>query len=429
MPETDAGTYATLAGIEFVNNVRTIDYLKNGLGPGSLNVFGDCSCSNIIQLLDCPTVTGYVSPASDNAPWYTPDVPESAGFLGFYVDTFTGMESTFERSVVETVNHGGVFNRSRLKTKDLVWRGFLFGDSCCSVQYGLSWLKQTLSRFGANCRDCFGDDLELLICCPSPTDTSSPFRLLKGVGLTEGPLIKSERKTCTSNCEGSCGGSCIIEIEFTLTATQPYFYSPEIPVYDCVSIGLNSTDIVTDPAVDCGPFDCSDAYLDLACALPELPPTATYTNTCIGSPIWAEALYLSVPRSSWSALEEVVPVITIRNNSIFSFSGVQLGFYSSFDGNPCGDLVNGTPNCDVLCDDLLIFALPGRSTFYIDGRTRKMSMICDNNNTAFPGERHTSGPWSWPVFRDLGFCMETKVEASDVVNDVCISISLIPRTF
>lgn len=434
MAESLAGTWASLAGIEIVNDARTFAYLQNGLGPSSLNIRGDCGCPNLVELLDCPGVTGYVSPEEDEAPWFSADNPASAGFLGFITDEFEGLGSTFDRSVVQAVGNGGILNRSRLGTRELVWRGYLFGATCCSVQYGLRWLTKTLSRFETDCRDCFGDDLELLICCPDSdeniTGSGSPFRLLKGVGLLEGPIILSERRTCTSGCSGGCGGSCIIEIEFTLVATQPYFYSPEIPVYDCVSIVDGAVSPFTDAEEPCPPSDCTEqVFIAMACGIVDLPPTATYTNSCFELGFNPLAQYLSFPRSLWNELEEVVPVISI-STGILAVDGIQLGFYSSSTDNPCGDLSTFPPDCDVICDELQIIGIPQNSTFYIDGRTRKMAVICEDG-TAFAGERLVGGPWSWPSFSKNGFCMEILFDGDHTVffEPVCISVSLVPRTF
>lgn len=434
--ESGAGTYAELAGIEIVNNARVMAYLENGLGPSSLNIYGECGscgCSNLRELIGCDDE--YVSPIVDNAPWYTSDAPESADFLGFFADGFTGLDSPFEREVAETVNNGGILSRSRLKTRELTWRGFLFGATCCSVQYGLRWLSKTLSQFDASCRDCFGDDLEFLYCCPSVTGAIEPFRTLKGVGLIEGPLIQSERATCRSGCSNGCGGSCIIEVEFTLVATQPYLYSSPIPVYDCVNLYDGSTTPFTDDTIDCGPFDCSDIFFDSVygfCPLPALPPTAEYTNSC--APVFTTPLanYYSVSSGLWKDLDEVVPVISITSGSL-ALGGLVLGFYSSKSGNPCGDLSLFPPDCDVICDELTIISMPAYSTFYIDGRTRKIAIIC-SDGSAFPGERLTTGPWSWPSFDCYGFCMEVRFEG-DTDTDTqrsqqsCVSLSLVPRSF
>lgn len=434
MPETSAGTYATLANVEIINNQRTLTYLQNGLGPGSLTVHGDCgNCENILELLNCPGITGYIDPETDVAPWFSPTIPESKEFLGLFVDEFDGLSSPFTRDVSETVNNGGILNRSRLSTRSMTWRGFLFGGTCCGTYYGLRWLSKTLSRFDANCRDCFGDDLELLVCCPCEGQSGiEAFRTLKGVGLLEGPVIQSQRKTLSSGCTtAGCSGSCIIEVEFTLVATQPYLYSEEVAVYDCVSLGLNGVTPVTNAEEPCGPFDCSDAILEANCPSPEVPPAATYQNSCLTDVELnlTRALYLTIPRIVWPDLEEVVPVITIDNNSGFALTGVKIGFYTSDSNNPCGDLLENPPECAALCDELVIGYIPGQSSFYIDGRTRKMALICDNNNTAFPGERHTNGPWSWPTFNSEGFCMEIQFVDEPQADDVCVSLSLIPRSF
>lgn len=380
-------------------------------------------------------MSSYSSPSTDDAPWYTADNPASSEFAGFVLTEFVGMDSPFTRSVTETVGNGGVLNRSRLTSRKLTWKGFLFGATCCSVQYGLRWLTKTLSRFDASCRDCFGDDLELLVCCPETGEAgNSPIRLLKGVSLLEGPKVLSEHKTCNAGCSyGSCGGSCVLEIEFTLVASQPYFYSPPIPVYDCVNLGEEAVVPYTDAQIDCGPTDCSDVIFEVGslCPLPELPPIANYTNSCATDFNIPAANYFSVSRSYWSDLEEVVPVISITAGALILI-GLKLGFYSSASDSPCSDLSLYPPNCDVICDELNIIAIPANSTFYIDGRTRKMSVICPDG-AVYPGERLTSGPWSWPTFDCYGFCMEVLFEnelgAQVPPTLACVSLSLVPRTF
>jgi len=379
--------------------------------------------------------TEYVSPAEDGAPWYSEDIPESADFLGFFVDEFTGMDSPFTREVRQSITNGGILTRSRLQHREMVWRGYLFGATCCAVQYGLRWLTRTLSRFGTNCRDCFGDDLEIMVCCPETNSPAQAFRTLKGVGLLEGPTVESERATCGARCGlngGGCSSGCIMEVEFTLAATQPYFYQNPIPVYECVPLTDLDTESLADvpPFPSCAPVSCSTVLAEM-CS-PELPPDPVYENICM-NPVTGQlglSQYFTVPNTLWPFLSEVVPVITITNNSGFTYDGIKLGFYTSINGDPCGELFTNPPGCAALCDELTIGYIPGQSSFYIDGRTRRMSVICFNNNTAFPGEKHTVGPWSWPVFSDFGFCMEVQTTTdSPITGDICISLSLVPRTF
>lgn len=424
MAESDAGSWAQLGGIEIVNDARTTAYLLNGLRPPSLNVRGNCGCENIRELVGCDGP--YTDPATDNAPWYSPDIPESANFAGFLVTEFEGMGSTFTRSVTESIIDGGVLGRGRRGSRSLTWRGLLLGADCCAVAYGLRWLSKTLSA-GTRCRDCSGDDLDILVCCPDEEAVSGgvdPFRLLKNVALVSGPeIIQNHKLGC------SCGASCITEIEFTLVAAQPFFYSTPIPIYDCVGLVDGAADPVTNDE-PCPVVDCGELVLSQLCPPPDLPPLASYINPCFtgGGPY--KAVYFTVPRSSWPFASEVVPVISITTGTL-PLIDIEIGFYSSSDDNPCGDLLTFPPLCDAVCDDLRILAINSNSTFYIDGRSRKMALIC-GPTSVFPGEPYTQGPWSWPVFDDFGFCMEFKYKDPSVtgysVEDVCVSLTLVPRT-
>lgn len=422
-----------LSGIEIVNDERTTAYLLNGLRPPSLDVRGSCSCANIRELAGCDEFP-YSTPELDNAPWFSADIPESARFAGFLSTNFEGMGSTFTRSTSETIHDGAVFGRGHLGGRPLTWRGLLLGADCCAVAYGLRWLTKTLIG-STTCQDCNGEDLELLVCCPEIISESfgtldtggvEAFRKLKNVALISGPQIISEHIT---GC-GGCGASCVVEIEFTLLAAQPFFYSEPVPVYDCVNIGTNGVEPVTDDTVDCLVTNCGDLILDSLCPPPVLPPTATYSNPCFVDNSPYLATYLTFPRSLWDFLEEVVPVISITTGG-GPVTDLQLGFYTSANDNPCGDLLNFPPLCDVICDEIRIIGLPQNSTFFIDGRTKKMALIC-GPTSIFPGEPLTQGPWSWPSFSDFGFCMEVKFPdpafSGFTYDDVCISVSLVPRT-
>lgn len=424
MSDSAAGAYAKLGSTEIVNDQRTISYLLNGLRPPSLNVSGSCSCENIATLVgDQP----YTTPETDNAPWYSADIPESARFAGFLGAEFEGMGSTFSRSNTESIQDGSALGRGRWGSRTMTWKGFLLGADCCAVAYGLRWLTKTLADSGS-CRDCNGEDLDLLVCCPDADDTDDTgveaLRKLKNVVLIEGPKILKDRKT---GC-GACGTSCIIEIEFSLLAAQPFMYSAPIALYECESLGSNGVVPVTDSEVDCSPVNCADVLMAEICPPPMLPPTATYTSSCFQvSPIY-RALYLTVPRSAWGSLEEVVPVITIETGPFWMLSLV-LGFYSSASDNPCGDLILNPPGCDVICDDLKIIVIPANSKFYIDGRTKKMALIC-SDGSVFPGEPYTAGPWSWPSFSKFGFCLEILFPANASTPssvDVCASLTIVPR--
>lgn len=683
MSDSVAGAAAWLGGTEIVNDSRTIAYMRNGIKPETLTVNGDCGCSNTLALAGCDDE--YTTPAEDVAPWYDPAIPESAEFAGFLSTEFEGLNSTYARSVTESIGDGATLGRSRFGSRTMTWKGFLFGSSCCGVAYGLRWLGKKLQGT-KNCgNNCFGDDLELLVCCPTleaaqglgpnlvcnssfdnssvyyagtgntvitwmdipnysgigalqvsnpvggsitfstgsasssncfmavtanksyklsfyikgntgaasqivgvtfnwynnldafigqtvlsdiGSDSSSdwslltatgtsplaatsvrinftigdgltlpneihiiddvalnqvnyapivdPFRTIKNVSLLDGPVISSERKM-GSTCGGTCGGATAIEIEFSLIGAQPWLYSAPIPVVNCVPVDSNSVPIIggvlsgtitnnpllaagtsitstafaslplvvsegvlyliLDPlgiagqpetvlvtahtagsttitvkrgqlgtiarqhasgtqwqlASDCAPVNCGDALtyelvnqLGLSCAPPSLPPTSTYVGCYVPDVNTYRAVYITAPRAMWNSLSEVVPVITIQTGGL-PLIGARIGFYSSADGNPCGDLINVPPACDLVCDTLSIVGIPANSKFYIDGRTNKMSLIC-GTNAVFPAEPYTLGPFSWPSFDCYGFCMEFAYNPTFTSDELCVSLSLVPRT-
>lgn len=460
MADNVAGDYASLGGIEIVNTARTVAYLNSGLKPDSMAIAADCGCPGLIDLIGCDSV--YVDPMTDDAPWYSDDHPESKDFAGFFVTEFEGMSSPFERSVNENIGNGGSLGRSRIASRTMTWKGFLLGANCCAVAYGFRWLAQTLRAAAADCGGCQGADLELLVCCPA-TDTTDDyggydegygpildgpfnieaFRTLKNVALAEGPIIVSERRTAggCSGEGGGCGGSVIMEIEFSLVAANPFLFRAEVPIVNCIALS-ESSERVTVEEPDCPPLDCGqdlfETYLSArGCAVPDLPPVATYSIDCLEQPATLErALYITVPRTSWREFEEAVPYIVIDTGA-FYLTDLQLGFYSSASPDPCGDLATNGPECDIVCDKLTILALPAESKLIIDGRTRTMSVVC-STNVAFPGERFTLGAFSWPVFSCYGFCIELAFSALNPENpnlglpnlgNGCISVSVIPRSF
>lgn len=436
MADNVAGSAAFFKGVEIVNDARTIAYLENGLKPGSMVVNADCGCPGLVDIIGCDFA--YTDPATDDAPWYSPDHPESAEFAGFFVTEFEGLGSTFTREVLESQTNGGILGRGRFGSRELTWKGFLLGANCCAVSYGLRWLSQILSSPG-DCQDCSGDDLDLLVCCPSAGSTAvEPFRQLKGVALLEGPEIISERRI-SGDCGGlgGCGGSAIIEVEFTLVASQPWLYRSEIPVVNCIPFDEGQPRVTT-AGTACPPVDCAESFLEAAvgargCTVPILPPSTQFNLDYYTQPTDFEtATYITVPRFLWREFGEVVPYIVISTGAQF-LTDLNIAFYASASGDPCGDLSLNAPACEVVCDKLQVLALPGGSVFILDGRTQTMSVLCSNGGS-FPGEPVTSGPFGWPSFSCFGFCIEVTYSLTDLSTlalpfggNGCISVSLFPR--
>lgn len=694
--ESIAGTAVWLDGIEIVNDSRTQAYLKNGLGPSGLSVFCGTACPNMAQLIGCDSVSGYVSPTVDGAPWLSSSFPESSDFLGVLVSEFNGLGSTLTRTVTPILNEGAVLGRLRPKERTLNWKVYLIGKSCCSVAYGLRWLTRQLSGPNSCSGTCTSQTLDLITCCPEVLDSDSSndagnfvtgvigggyagdgyaqdpyagpdglepvgpgthlvadglvlpgtsgnyadtpdsvalsvtgditvisrlsatdwtpgtaaniaakwtsagnqrsfrfrinttgslifshtgdgstivdvistnpafvdgtdhyvkaertsatgsvsffqgtdginwtlistnagtagaifdstapleigsqdagttnllagvvryvqvrngipgsvvaqpdfatgpwqsgdtsptartdapgntwtlrgtaaiqgqavpntgvvtetdaifppkqsvndsaFRTLYNVGLTEGPLV-------TEQVRGGCGCGCaeIMQVEFTLVASKPYLYQDTIVIANSLPLSFGVP--TTAPELsDCGTNNCA---INPACPPPVTPPLPVLTNNCYVAPVTPTATRISVPRTYWPDLTDVVPIITIYSGSQ-PIKSTTLDFYLTASGDPCGELVGlGTFACNPACGTLKIPYIPGDSTFVIDGRINKMTVVCPFRASTQPGEKLTSGEWGWPSFSCYGFCFELITDQSVLNSTATVTLELVPRS-
>lgn len=230
----DAEPYLELGGVEVANSLRTLTYLRRGLGPagftvqlrhpltpeaGYTDIYGDvytadpywpgnlsCYCS----LLD----TGpYVSPADDPAPWYDPTRPESADFLGMVPSV--QVLSVLGRSVTPRAI-GGTLGPQRLRPRLVQVSGPMYATSWAGMAWGERWLQQALVGELTGCVDAV---LRLLPTCP-PADAEDPasyWRTLAEVGLVDGPSFGPE---------GTVPRCYIQSVAWQLVAGQPHLWAP-----------------------------------------------------------------------------------------------------------------------------------------------------------------------------------------------------------
>src|SRR5690606_20259608 len=98
--------YGHACGVERWNNERGGASRTGRPLPGipclrpATAVVNDCGCETA-HCLYCDQGSGedgaYLSPELDDAPWYDPDIPESAEFAGLFVEDITGFDSTVTR--------------------------------------------------------------------------------------------------------------------------------------------------------------------------------------------------------------------------------------------------------------------------------------------------------------------------------------------
>lgn len=322
MPLTD---YITVGGVEVVNHTRLNTYLQTVGSP--LDSTAVCSCESLTAEMvgDLP----YSTPEEDEAPWYDPDVPESAQFAGFLLLNVEGLdENPVRRTVTNGVAGGGAIGPARALPRTMVFTGILLGATCCAVEYGLHWLGEALQ--GCTGGQCEGDCMTLFNCCPGAETSPDEFaekhrRTIRRVALIDGPRVISR----TGN--GCVGGDCesgadIVGVEFTLTAGTPWLWTDPMTVMEIVPPVDPDGGCVTWCLHPSGGEGCDGTCRfapcpdpTAACAddrcLPPAPPVPLPPDTCFCLPLAAETDYYEMDLTSRPSWSVDAPVITVTAGS------------------------------------------------------------------------------------------------------------------
>lgn len=316
--------FLSLGGVEIANHARLATYLET-VGSG-LTSASACGCETFTAELvgDLP----YTTPAEDEAPWYDPDVPESADFAGLLVLSVEGLDDhPVRRSVTNAVTGGGSIGPARVMPRTVTVTAVLLGATCCAVDYGLHWLAEVLT--GCTSGQCDGDCLTLYNCCPGVDMDPETFnerhrRSIRRVALVEGPTVTARAGDGCRAGQCSAGGD-ILTVEFILTAGTPWLWTDTIPVLevappadddgDCVSWCLHGTEEGCDGP--CRLAACQDptaGCADPTCR-PPAPPVPTMPETCYCLPLAVERECYEVDLTDRPGWSTDVPMITLRAGS------------------------------------------------------------------------------------------------------------------
>lgn len=197
-----------MAGVEVSNGYRVATYVTNVGVPGATM---DPSCQ-------CPQLDdGFDTPLIDPAPWYEPTRPESADFLGFWMNQAV-LQPVAGRSVSQNGRRSSSLSPMSLSGRILQAQGLMMARSAEGQAYGERWLTEVLRGSPCNEGDCPSDDLIILPACPELEgyDGDRYFRTLVNVGLIDGPIFSP-----VVNAE-----SKLQQVAFTLASTQPWLYHP-----------------------------------------------------------------------------------------------------------------------------------------------------------------------------------------------------------
>jgi hypothetical protein len=381
-------------GVEIASSHRTLAYLAN-----------DPPCGAVIKRsCGCPAddFANYVDPATDDAPWYDPLVPESVEFQGVLLTRVFGVDtSPLSRSVTPSAGAGGFLGRLRLGPRVMTFEAVLYATSSCGMDYGKRWLVEALKGPGPDV--CSPVEACVRVCCPPDVENAQdePAALQGllhafGVGLLDAP-------TFSDLGDGRCCDR-MQAATWTMAAEAPWLYedlvevgevSPDPDTAHCITA---CDDICDDePTTPCDEPARDFAYCEPWCR------TDTECLTIPAGPDWKESATLIEVASPTS---DVVRLI--------------IKAYKLADGESCPP----ADPCRLPDNVIQVRNQPAGTTLKIDGRSRTVTLCCGDSSTA--GDRYVSGQYGLLEWLDIGcdewcFCVYASTE--DLADDVTVSVS------
>lgn len=425
--------YFTYDGREFINVARTEAYAMN---------LGAHWFRNQIRTYDLVGMLGdaaYETPLLDDAPWYDPDRPESADFLGFYPLEVVGIDSSSrESSVVESTREGGVPGKVRHATKNIVFNGLLLALNDKGAEFGSQWLRRTL--LGAPCTPYahdygIGSTMTYLSSTPrtsgaqggSPADLALLRRSLQRVAITSGPTVTGKKTLET--CDGE-----MWMVTFTAVAGNPFqFGDPR----EILSGWLDGG--VTDPwapgavagtisatstfaEVACGTDIWEPIYDPLCAAVVEPPAPPSLPLGCFDPPASWTRRTVVIPAGNVPQWDMMVPVISIHAPTLQR--NVRIRIYD----DPTESLDPTASPC-AWSADLVVGYIPAGATLTIDGSREEIWVETSTGQVRRADTLvfATDGtPFRWPVMT-CGARQQMTLDVEDNVNLPVISLDLVPQ--
>lgn len=460
--------------VEIINAARVLAY-ANALG---LHWVKDAGTGSNVEML--PVLLGdgaYTYPAIDNAPWYDPDVPESANFAGLLPLSVGGIEdSTRESEVFEFTNDGGNPGTLRHATKGVVFSAALVGVNEAAVEYGFRWLKRALLR--RQCApgsmvactgerltyarhepvDIWGGDSSGSVFdggspyssgsggssgvggtldgggpttvypdgTPLPTWTDHYETHLNNVRFTRGPVINNKRTL------GGCNGAVWI-VSFTAVAGDSFEYGNNRPVLSNAVTKIEADQSPYLPGLD-GVYG-ETTYPYATCPVEITTPVFDPTYSPVTPPPQAPDLmpggfvfpsgtqnrmYVEIPASLVPLWDEVRPVIILTAGEV-ERRMIRLRFY------------DGDVEPDTNCGDVgqyIVSYLPPDHTLIID-TAREAVYVYAEDGVVRRADSLVYGPEAKPV-RWFGLsCGDSYLLAVDSDNPIDgfdLDLDLVPRS-
>lgn len=303
----------------------------------------------------------FSSPDVDPAPWYNSGYPESAGAYGFWVEEWTGLDSSHTaRPISPSGSYRSQLGRIGSKERVMKINLLLLASSERSLEYLYRWIESSLTNV---CATCETDSMYIRRFCPDPgVDPGEGVAELRKVGLVEGFKWESDPVD-----QGQC---YLRRMSFTLAAGDPCMYLPatEIP-FDSVN---NSADVLT-----ClGDMNLSTDRIPCRPTCQELPETCRTLISFEVNPLGAAG-----------------PVLTLTNDTDEYAMPIRVICYADpleigIDPNPCGLPVLGEIYIGPMSPwSELVWDVAGRDVRYADHTTGEFTTgwaFIDGNDPPYP---------------------------------------------
>lgn len=313
-------------------------------------------------------VLSFSTPAADNAPWYSPNYPESGDALGFYVEEWTGLD---DRHVTRAATRygtprggatlGAVGNQERVMKLNI----FLLARTEQAMDYLFYWLASVLENV---CGSCETDTILTRRFCGDFDNPWAGVVEMRNVGLVEGLGWEAD---LIDQGPGRC---MIRRASFALTAGDPCMYLSE------------GTPVITETALsgDLGDLILNDSNYSLT-RQPCRPSCSELRASADLGAYWSFDIE--------DAIGVKAPVITFSNTSdefVFPFRAI---IYADPNGigvtpNPCGLL----KLCEIYVrsmppDSRLQWDIAGREIYFHDigtGGLQPSYAFIDANDPPIP---------------------------------------------
>lgn len=371
---------------DIVNNQRTQVYVNWAQAQGKF----DAGCCPKVDFTWCDEDDAeFTDPVTDEACWFDPNYPESADFLGVYVNDIDGLENdNYVRSISPNLGDGTSFGRGALGGKTLTFDVILFATSCAGLEWGRRWLQRTLRGSGCNhatrgSGKCGTHELKIRTCCPTDTGADAGIRIFPRVALTVG-VVRADGERRDKCCDVYQRFTFVIS-----TSTAAAFGELE------------------DACIDSMPDPANQICFDWDGCIPDVTAGCNCTASCDGT--CPEALFappVLVDDAPCGPYEQVTNCCCISGSASSSIgSAMVMDLFAGSDSGDPGFMQSGAtdvivrfyPNPKMLpcptteeelelfqsvsevCAEINACRIPAGATLRIDSRTGEALLICEGN--------------------------------------------------